>query len=171
MTQDVHNPEPRALPCGDRCPTGHGLRPGPLVAPAQHPRLPFHWKRTPARLGRKQESHQDFLDFRIYPNSVLRDLSRKKSTFPNRIPVGFYPWPRSYLGPAYARIAEASTSFPVPPEGPDSRRRVSPWAVSDASRGARSGVPRSAPLSRGRFECGPQAPWTHAPGGCPTLPP
>jgi len=44
---------------------GQGLRPGPQVAPAQHPRLPFHWKRTPARLGKKQERHQDFLDFKI----------------------------------------------------------------------------------------------------------
>jgi len=72
----VHNPDPRALPWGDRCPTGRGLRPGPLVAPAQHPRLPFHWKRTPARLERKQESHQDFQDFRIYPKSVPRNLSQ-----------------------------------------------------------------------------------------------
>jgi len=41
--------------------------------------------------------------------------------------VGFYPLSRSDLGPAYARMAEASTSFPVPPEGLDSGRRVSPW--------------------------------------------
>ena len=43
--------------------------------------------------------------------------------------MGCYPWPTSELGAAYARIAEASTSFPVPPEGPDSGRRVSPVAV------------------------------------------
>ena len=142
-----------------------------LLAPAQHPRLPFHWKRTPARFGAKQESHEDFLGFMIYPKSVPRDLSQDFSVFPDRIPVGFYPWSRSYLGPAYARIVEASTSFPVPPEGPDSGRRVSPSAVSDRSRGARSGAPHPAPLWRGRFVCVPRAPWTHAQGGCPTLPP
>ena len=68
--------------------------------------------------------------------------------------MGFYSWSRSYLGPAYAQIAEASTSFPVPPEGPDSGRRVSPLCVSDPSRGARSGVPRPTPLWRGRSMCG-----------------
>ena len=47
----------------------------------------------------------------------------------------FYPWSRSYLGPAYARIAEASTSFPVSPEGPDSGRRMSPLCVSDPPQG------------------------------------
>ena len=45
--------------------------------------------------------------------------------------MGFHPWSRSYLGPAYARIAEAPTSFPVPPEGSDSGRRMSPLCVSD----------------------------------------
>jgi len=167
----VHNLDLRAPPWGDRCPTGHCLRPGPLVAPAQHPRLPFFWKRTPARLGRKQDSHQDFLDLRIYPKSVPRDLSQDFSIFPDRNPVGFYPRSRSYLGPAHARIAEASTSFPVPPGGPDSGRRVSPSAVSDPSRGARAGAPHPAPLQRGRFVCGPRAPWKPAQGVCPTLPP
>jgi len=66
--------------------------------------------------------------------------------FPDRVPVGFYPWSRSYLGPAYARIGEASTSFPVPPEGPVSGSRAAPLCVSDPSRGARSGVPRLTPL-------------------------
>jgi len=141
------------------------------VAPAQHPRLPFHWKRTPSRLGRKQESQQDFLYLRIYPKPVPRDLPQDFSNFRNRIPVGFYPWSRSDLGPAYARIAEASTSFPVPREGPDSGRRVSPSAVSDPSRRARSGVHHPAPLCRGRFVSGPRAPWTPAQGGlCHTTP-
>jgi len=54
---------------------GHGLRHGPLVAPAQHPRLPLQWKRTPARPGRRQESHQDFRDLKLYLRSVPRDLS------------------------------------------------------------------------------------------------
>jgi len=98
------------------------------------------------RLGRKQENPSDFPDFRIYPKPIPRDLSHDFSILPERIPVEFYPWSRSYLGPAYARIAEASTSFPVPPEGPDSGRRVSPLCVSDPSRGAQSGVPRLAPL-------------------------
>jgi len=66
--------------------------------------------------------------------------------FPDRVPVGFYPWSKSDLGPALTRIEEASTSFPVPPEGPDLGRRVSPSAVSDPSRGARSGVNHPAPL-------------------------
>ena len=167
----MHNPNPRALPWGDRGTTGHGLRPGPLVAPAQHPRLYFHWKRTPARLGRKQESHQDFLDFRIYPKPVPRDLSQDFSTFPDRIPVGFYPWSRSYLGPAYARIAEASTAYrslqrariredvclprlcQTPPGGPD---RV--FLTPRPSRGIVSSVALGLP--------------GHPPkGGCPTLPP
>jgi len=87
------------------------------------------------------------------------------SIFADRLPVGLYSRSRSYLGPAYARIAEASTSFPVPPEGPDSGRRVSPSAVSDPSRGARSGVPHPVPLLRGRFVCGPRATWTPAQGG------
>ena len=84
--------------------------------------------------------------------------------------MGFYPWSRSDLGPACARIAEASTSSPVPPEGPDSGRRVSPSAVSDPSRGARSGAHHPAPLLRGGFVCGPRASWApaHATplGGC-----
>jgi len=63
------------------------------------------------------------------------------------------------------RLAEASTSFPVPPEGPDSGRRVSPSSVSDPFRGARSGARHPAPLWRGRFVCGPRAPWPPAPGG------
>ena len=143
----MHNPDPLALPWGDRYPTGHGLRPGPLVAPAQHPLQPFHWKGTPARLGRKQESHYDFPDFRIYPIPIPRDLSQDFPVFPDRIPVGFYPWSRSYLGPAYARIAEASTSFPVPPEGPDSGKRVSPLCVSDPAQGGPVGCrPPHAPL-------------------------
>ena len=50
--------------------------------------------------------------------------------------MGFCPWSRSDLGPAYARIAEAFTSFPVPPEGPALGRCVSPSAVSQPSRGA-----------------------------------
>jgi len=145
-TQEVHNSDPRAAPWGHRCPTGHGLRPGPVVALAQHPRLPFHWKRTPARLGRKQESHQEFLDLRTYPKAVPRDLAQDFSIFTDRVPVGFYPCSRSDLGPACARIAEASTSFPVPPEGPDSGRRVLPSAVPDPSRGARSGAHHPAPL-------------------------
>jgi len=164
-TQDVHNPDPLALPWGDRCPTGHGLRPGPLVTPAQHPRLPFHWKRTPASLGRNKESHEDFLDFRIYPKSVPRDLSQDFSNFSHTIPVGLHPWSRSYLVPAYARIAEASAGFPVPPEGPDSGRHVSPSAVSDPSRRARSVAPHPTPLKRGRFVCYPRAPSTPAQEG------
>jgi len=44
------------------------------------------------------------------------------------------------------RLAEASTNFPVPPEGPDSGKRVSPSSVSDRSRGARSGARLPAPL-------------------------
>ena len=56
--------------------------------------------------------------------------------FPDRVPVGFYPWSKSDLGPALTRIEEASTSFPFPPEGPDLGRRVSPSAVSDPSRGS-----------------------------------
>ena len=48
---DVHNPDPRTPPLGDRCPAGHCLRHGPLVAPDQHLRVLFHWKRTPARIG------------------------------------------------------------------------------------------------------------------------
>jgi len=40
--------------------------------------------------------------------------------------MGVYPRSRSDLGPAYARIAEASTSFPVPPEGPVALNAVSP---------------------------------------------
>jgi len=166
----VHVPDPRAPPWGDRCPTGPGLRPGHLVAPAQNPRLPFHWKRTTARLGRKHESHQDFLDLRVYPKYVPRDLCQDFSIFRDRVSVGFYPWVRSDLGPAHARIAEASTSFPVPPAGPDLGRPVSPSAVSDTSRGARPGADHPARLLRGCFVCGLRAPWTHPPkGGCPTL--
>jgi len=82
----------------------------------------------------------------MYPRSLLQDLSQEFSIFPDRIPVGFYPWSRSDLGRAYSRIAEASTSFPVPPEGPDSGRRVSPSAVSDPSGEARSGAHHHAPL-------------------------
>jgi len=152
----VYNPDPRAPPSRDRCPTGHGLMFGHLVAPAPHPRLPFHWKRTHAHLGRKQECHQDFLDLRIYPKSVPRDLSQDLSIFSDRIPVGCFPWSRSNLGPAYAWIAEASTSFLVPPEGPDSVRRVSPSAASDSSRGGRSGAHHPASLWRGRFVWGPR---------------
>ena len=130
----MRNPDPRALPWVDRCPTGHGLRPGPLVAPAQHPRLPFRWKRTPARHGRKQESHQDFLDLRIYPKSVPRDFSQNFSIFLERLPVGFYPWSRSDLCPDYAQIVEAFTIFQVPPRVPDSRRCVYLSAVIGPSK-------------------------------------
>jgi len=49
--------------------------------------------------------------------------------------VGFCPWSRSDLGPAYARIAEAFTRCPVPAEGPAFGRCVSPSAVSQPSRG------------------------------------
>ena len=84
-----------------------------------------------------------------------RDLSQDFSIFPDRIPVGFYPWSRSYLGPAYARIAEASTSFPVLPEGPDSVRRVSPSRVSDPFQGGPIGCsPPHAPLE-GSFHVWP----------------
>jgi len=121
--------------------------------------------------GASRKVTKTSLDFRIYPKPIPLDLSHDFSNFPDRIPVRFYPWPRTYLGPAYARIAEAFTSFPVPPEGPDSGRRVSPLCVSDPSRGARSGVPRFTPLQRGRFMCGPGAPWTPAQRGCPSLPP
>ena len=75
------------------------------MAPDQHPQIPFHWKRTPARLGRKQESHQVFPNLRIYARSVPRDLSQDFSVFPDRFLVGFYPFPRSDLRPADARIA------------------------------------------------------------------
>ena len=112
----MHNPDPRTPPWRDRYPTGHGLRHGPLVAPSQHPRLPFHWKRTPARLGAERKSHQKFPDLRIYTISVPQDLTHDVSHFPAGMSVGFYPRSRSDLRPAYARIVEASTSFPVSPE-------------------------------------------------------
>jgi len=82
-----------------------------------------------------QEGHSDFLDFAVYPEPMPRDLSLDFSILPDRIPVGFHPLSRSHLGPAYARIAEASTGFLVPPEGSDSGRRVSDLCVSDPSRG------------------------------------
>jgi len=93
-----------------------------------------------------------------FPKSDTSGPILRFSIFPDRIPVGVYPWSRSYLGPAYARIAEASTSFPVPSEVPNPRRRVSPLLVSDPSRGARSGVPRLTPLWRSGLMCGPGAP-------------
>jgi len=160
----VHNPDPRTPPWGDRCPTGQGLGHGPLVAPAQHPRLLFHWKSTPARLGRKQESHEDLPDLRICPRSVPQHSSQEFSIFPDRIPVGFYTWPRCDLIPACARIVEAFTSFPVPPEGPNSGRRVSPSVLSGPSRGTRSGAHHPTPPWRDLFACGPWAPWTPASG-------
>ena len=67
----------------------------------------------------------------------------------------FFCGSRSYLGPAYARIAEASTSFPIPPEGPDSGRRVSPLRVSDPPQGGPIGCsPPHAPLE-GSFHVWP----------------
>jgi len=69
--------------------------------------------------------------------------------------VAFYPWSRSYLGPAYARIVEASTSFPVPPKGLDSGRRVFPLCVSDPPQGGLIGCsPPHAPLE-GSFHVWP----------------
>jgi len=97
----------------------------------------------------------------IYPKPIPRDLSQDFSIFTHRIPVGFYPWSRSYLGPAYARIAEASTSFPVPSEGPDSGRRVSPLCVSDPSRGC---SPPHAPLE-GSFHVWPWGSLDNRPRG------
>jgi len=46
-----------------------------------------------------------------------------------------------------------------------------PCVCQTPPRGARSGAPRLTPLQRGRFMCGPGAPWTTSQGGCPTLPP
>jgi len=71
-----------------------------------------------------------------FPKVSTSGLRPRFSNFPDRIPVGFHPLSRSVLGPAYARIAEASTSFPVPPEGPDSGRCVGPSDVSDPSKRA-----------------------------------
>jgi len=68
--------------------------------------------------------------------------------------VGIYPWSRSYLGPAYARIAEASTNFPVHPDGSDLGRRVSPLCVSDPSEGPIGCFPPHAPLE-GSFHMWP----------------
>ena len=101
--------------------------------PASLTALPLEEDPRPSRA--EAGKSLDFLDFRIYPKPIPRDLSQDFSIFPDRIPVGFYPWSRSYLGPAYARIAGASTSFPVPPEGPDSGGRVSPLCVSDPPQG------------------------------------
>jgi len=42
---------------------------------------------------------------------------------------------------------------------------VSPSAVSDPSRRARSGAPHPATVRRGRFVCGPRASWPPAQGG------
>jgi len=103
------------------------------------------------------------------PKSSTSGHIRRSFSFPDRFPVGFYPWSRSDLGTAYARIAEASKSFPVPPEGMDSGRRVSPSAVSDPSKGARSVAYHPVPLWRDHFVCGSRESWPPAQGGCPTL--
>ena len=115
-----------------------GPCPASLTAP------PLEWDPRPSRAEAGKSLRLPI--FQNLPKTNTSGLISSFSIFPDRIPVGFYPWSRSYLGPAYARIAEASTSFPVPPEGPDSGRRVAPLCVSDPSRGARSGVPRLTPL-------------------------
>jgi len=47
--------------------------------------------------------------FQDLPKTNTSGLIPRFFKFPDRIPVGFYSWSRSYLGPAYARIAEDST--------------------------------------------------------------
>ena len=91
----------------------------------------------------------------MYPKPIPWDISQDFSIFPDRIPVGFYPWSRSYLGPAYARIAEASTSFPVPPRGPGfGMTRVSAACVRPLQGGPIRCSPPHAPLE-GSFHVWP----------------
>ena len=69
--------------------------------------------------------------------------------------MGFYPWSRSYLGPTYPRIVEASTSSLVPPEGPDSRKTcVSILCVRPPQVGPIGCFPPHAPLE-GSFHVWP----------------
>jgi len=88
----------------------------------------------------------------MYPKPIPRDLSQDFSIFPDRIPVGFYPWSRSHLGPAYARIAEASTSFPVPQRAPIREDVCLPCVCQTPPGGPDRVFPASRP-SRGVVSC------------------
>jgi len=67
--------------------------------------------------------------------------------------VGFYPWSRSYLGPAYARNTEASTSFPVAPRAPGFGMTCASLACARPPPGAPDRVFHASRPSRGVVSC------------------
>ena len=91
--------------------------------------------------------------------------------FPDRVPVGFYPWSRSYLGPAYARIGEASTSFPVPQRARCREAVRLPCVCQTPPGGPDRAFPASRP-SRGVVSCVALGLPGHPPkGAVPRYPP